>query len=268
MKKFLSTIILIAAIICFCWSAFSLGRYAWQTWVTQKNVNDLASEINDTPLLIDEADPNTDETINAADQAALDAEAMMAKYSNLYNRNQDFIGWLSIEGTNINYPVMYTPYDPQHYLRRNFDGDYDIGGMLFADYRCSFDPASTDIIIYGHHMKNGTMFGPLMDFKDVDYLQAHSTVTFDTLYRPGTYRIFASSLSAAYDDTSDEFKYYNFITADSEEELAEYLNNIKALSLYYDEDNAPVFGDEILTLSTCDYTQDDGRFAVLAKRIR
>lgn len=261
MKKFLSTIILIAAIICFCWSAFSLGRYALQSWMTQKNLNDLAGEINNTPLLIDEAGDTEAEEISESEQ-------MMAKYGNLYARNQDFIGWLSIEGTKINYPVMYTPYDPQHYLRRNFDGDYDIGGMLFADYRCSFDPDSTDIIIYGHHMKNGTMFGPLMDFKDSDYLKEHSTVTFDTIYRPGTYQIFASFLSAAYDDASDEFKYYDFINAESEEELTEYLNNIKALSLYYNEDNAPVFGDEIITLSTCDYTQDDGRFAVLAKRIR
>lgn len=261
MKKFLSTIIFLASIICFCWSAFSLGRYAWQSWTTQKNLNDLAQEISTPPLLIDEAGDTETEEISESEQ-------MMEKYGNLYERNHDFVGWLSIEGTKINYPVMYTPKDPQHYLRRNFDGDYDIGGMLFADYRCSFDPDSTDIIIYGHHMKNGTMFGPLMDFKDSDYLKEHSTITFDTIYRPGTYQIFASFLSAAYDDASDEFKYYNFINADSEEELTEYLDNIKALSLYYDEDNAPVFGDKIITLSTCDYTQENGRFAVLAKRIR
>lgn len=261
MKKFLSTIIFLAAIICFCWSAFSLGRYAWQSWTTQKNLNDLAQEINTPPLLIDEAGDTETGEISESEQ-------MMEKYGNLYDRNHDFVGWLSIEGTKINYPVMYTPYDPQHYLRRNFDGDYDIGGMLFADYRCSFDPDSTDIIIYGHHMKNGTMFGPLMDFKDSDYLKEHSTITFDTIYRPGTFEIFATFLAADYGSDSDAFQYYNFINAESEEELTEYLDNIKALSLYYDEDNAPVFGDEIITLSTCDYTQKNGRFAVLAKRIR
>lgn len=258
-------ILLLAAVICFCWSAFHLGRYAWQTWTTQKNLNALSQEINTDAVRVSVPDENE---LSSEEQAAIESEQMMNKYGTLYEQNPDFIGWLSIEGTKINYPVMHTPDNPQYYLRKNFNGDYDIGGMLFADYRCSFDPASTDIIIYGHHMNNGTMFGPLMDFKETDYLESHRTITFDTLYRPGTYQIFAAFLSAAYDDDSDAFKYYDFIQAGSEEEFQEYLDNIKALSLYYDEANAPVFGDEFITLSTCDYTQEDGRFAVLAKRIR
>lgn len=264
MKKFLSTIILIAAIICFCYSAFSLGRYALQTLTTVKNLDKLSQEINDDTINIQ----TPDETgLSEEDAKAAEAERMMAKYGSLYEKNQDFIGWLSIEDTNINYPVMYTPKDPQHYLRKNFDGDYDIGGMLFVDYRCTFDPSSTDTIIYGHHMNNGTMFGPLMDFQDIDYLKEHTTVTFDTIYRGGTYKIFAAFQAAAYDDDSNTFKYYDFINAETEEDLNNYLDNIKALSLYYDEDNAPVFGDEIITMSTCDYYTTDGRFAVLAKRI-
>ena len=117
-------------------------------------------------------------------------------------------------------------------------------------------------------MKNGTMFGPLMDFQDNDYLKEHSIVTFDTVYRPGTYKIFASFQSKAYDPDSEEFKYYDFINAETAYDFEEYLNNIKNLSLYYDEENAPSFGDEIITLSTCDYYTTDGRFAVLAKRIK
>lgn len=263
MKKFLSTILLIAAIICFCYSAFSLGRYALQTLTTQKNLDNLSQQINHNVTVQEAGETYADEE----EAQAAEADRMMAKYGNLYEQNQDFIGWLSIEGTKINYPVMYTPADPQHYLRRNFDGDYDIAGMLFADYRCSFNPNSTDIIIYGHHMNNGTMFGPLMDFQNTDYLKEHTTVTFDTIYSAGTYEIFAAFQAAAYDDDSDAFKYYDFINADTEDELNDYLDNIKALSLYYDEDNAPVFGDEIITLSTCDYYTEDGRFAVLAKRI-
>jgi sortase B len=256
----LITIILIAALACFGYSAYSLGHYAWESWKTQKNIDKLALEINtDADADIDaDADEPTDEEL---------AAMMMSKYGSLYEKNNDFIGWLTVEDTNINNPVMYTPDDPQHYLRKNFDGDYDIGGMLFIDYRCTVNPASTNIIIYGHHMKNGTMFGPLMDFQDADYLKEHSTITFDTLYRPGTYKIFASFQSAAYDDDSDVFRYYDFINANTKEELNAFLENIKALSLYYDEDNAPVFGDQILTLSTCDYYTTNGRYAVLAKRI-
>ena len=101
-----------------------------------------------------------------------------------------------------------------------------------------------------------------------DYLKKHTTITFDTMYRPGTYKIFASFQSKAYDPDSEEFKYYDFINAETSYDFEEYLNNIKNLSLYYDEENAPSFGDEIITLSTCDYYTTDGRFAVLAKRIK
>ena len=90
------------------------------------------------------------------------------------------------------------------------------------------------------------MFGPLMDFQDNDYLKEHSIVTFDTMYRPGTYKIFASFLSKAFDPDSEEFKYYDFINAETAYDFEEYLNNIKNLSLYYDEENAPSFGDEKL----------------------
>lgn len=263
MKRIIGTIILIIAIICFGWSAFSLGKYAYQTWTTQKNLDSLAGKVKTDNIKI----PDTASEDETEDPVA-ESEAMMEKYGELYNENKDFIGWLSVEGTKINYPVMYTPDDPEHYLRKNFDGNYDIGGMLFVDARCTFNPSSTDTIIYGHHMNNGTMFGPLMDFQDNDYLKEHTTVTFDTMYRPGTYKIFASFQSKAYDADSDEFKYYDFINAETAYDFQEYLKNIKALSLYYDEENAPSFGDEIITLSTCDYYTTDGRFAVLAKRIK
>ena len=264
MKRVLGTIILIIAIICFGWSAFSLGKYAWQTWTTQKNLDNLADKVNNDTISI----PDTDKESGESEDPVSESEAMMEKYGELYKENKDFIGWLSVEGTKINYPVMYTPNDPEYYLRKNFDGDYDIGGMLFVDARCTFNPTSTDTIIYGHHMNNGTMFGPLMDFQDNDYLKKHSIVTFDTMYRPGTYKIFASFQSKAYDPDSEEFKYYDFINAETAYDFEEYLNNIKNLSLYYDEENAPSFGDEIITLSTCDYYTTDGRFAVLAKRIK
>ena len=135
MKRVIGTIILIIAIVCFGWSAFSLGKYAWQAHTTQKNIDQLAEKINtdtDASSATDEEDP------------VAESEAMMEKYGDLYNENHDFIGWLSIEGTNINNPVMYTPDDPEHYLRKNFNGDYDIGGMLFVDSR--FQP-----IQHRHH---------------------------------------------------------------------------------------------------------------------
>ena len=92
--------------------------------------------------------------------------------------NGDCIGWLSIDGTNISYPVMHTPSDPQKYLRRNFYGKYSQSGVPFLDGRC--DLQSTNLIIYGHNMKNGTMFSDLKKYVDRDFLNAHRTVKFET----------------------------------------------------------------------------------------
>lgn len=92
--------------------------------------------------------------------------------------NGDCIGWLSIDGTNISYPVMHTPSDPQKYLRRNFYGKYSQSGVPFLDGRC--DIQSTNLIIYGHNMKNGTMFADLKKYVDKDFLSAHRTVKFET----------------------------------------------------------------------------------------
>lgn len=262
MKRVIITIIFIAALICFGYSAFSLGKYAWQTHVTKENISILSGMVNKeagtSAAEGEDADPRTD------------AEKMMDKYGELYKSNPDFMGWLTVPGTAIDNPVMYTPDDGQHYLRKNFNGDYDIAGMIFIDERCKLDPAdhvSTDIIIYGHRMKNDTMFGPLKYYKEKDFCKENNIVYFDTMYRPGTYVIFAAFLGKAYTYETDAFQYYNFIEAPTEVELNDYLTNIKAIAHYYDEENAPVFGDEIITLSTCDYYTNDGRLALLAKRI-
>lgn len=96
----------------------------------------------------------------------------------LIAENADCIGWLSIDGTNISYPVMHTPSEPQKYLRRNFYGRYSQSGVPFLDGRC--DIQSTNLIIYGHNMRNGTMFSNLKKYVDREFLNAHRTVKFET----------------------------------------------------------------------------------------
>lgn len=96
----------------------------------------------------------------------------------LIAENADCIGWLSIDGTNISYPVMHTPSDPQKYLRRNFYGKYSQSGVPFLDGRCNLQ--NTNLIIYGHNMRNGTMFSNLKKYVDRDFLNAHRTVKFET----------------------------------------------------------------------------------------
>ncbi len=260
--RILSTIILIIALCGLGYSGYHLAKYAWQTWQTNKTRDQVAGLIS-----------GQDETaIEDSDEAM--RKAMMKKYGKLYKQNKDFIGWLKVENTGIDNPVMFTPDDGlngQFYLRKNFYKNYDIAGTMFVDYRNVLDPAkgvSTNTIIYGHRMKNDTMFGPLKHYKDSAYAKEHDDIQFDTLYRPGRYKMFAVILSEAKTVVSeDEFVYYDFIDADSEKEFDKDIASIKAESIYYDDKNAPSYGDELLTLSTCDYYKENGRLALIAKRV-
>lgn len=119
-------------------------------------------------------------TVTAAQTESEPAEQSAAERNiqALITENADCIGWLFIDGTNISYPVMYTPSEPQKYLRRNFYGKYSQSGVPFLDGRC--DIQSTNIIIYGHNMRNGTMFSDLKNYVDIDFLNAHRTVKFET----------------------------------------------------------------------------------------
>lgn len=129
----------------------------------------------------------------------------------LIAKNADCIGWLSIDGTNISYPVMHTPSDPQKYLRRNFYGKYSQSGVPFLDGRC--DLQSTNLIIYGHNMKNGTMFSDLKRYVDRDFLNAHRTVKFETTDGVQTFIV----TEALKTNTSDAW--YNRITAEDGRQL-------------------------------------------------
>lgn len=124
----------------------------------------------------------------------------------LIAENADCIGWLSIDGTNISYPVMHTPSDPQKYLRRNFYGKYSQSGVPFLDGRC--DLQSTNLIIYGHNMKNGTMFSDLKRYVDREFLNAHRTVKFETVDGIRYYTV----TDVLKTNTSDAW--YNRITAE------------------------------------------------------
>ena len=119
-------------------------------------------------------------TVTAAQTESEQAEQPAAERNiqALITENADCIGWLSIDGTSISYPVMYTPSEPQKYLRRSFYGQYSQSGVPFLDGRC--DLQSSNLIIYGHNMKNGTMFSDLKRYVGRDFLNAHRTVKFET----------------------------------------------------------------------------------------
>ena len=179
--------------------------------------------------------------------------------------NKDFVGVLSIPDTIINYPVMYTEGE-DYYLRRSFDKKQSDAGTLFIDKHNNIDPIDDNIIIYGHNMKNGTMFHELLNYKKENYYKEHKYIYFNKVDDSEKYEIISVFYSKVYYETDNVFKYYKFYNASNEEELNDYVKNIKKLSLYNTNVNAKL-GDKFITLSTCEYSQENGRFVVVAKKV-
>lgn len=181
----------------------------------------------------------------------------------LHRENPDCIGWIKIEGTVIDYPVMYHPSEENYYLHRDFYGEYSANGCLFLSELC--EPEMSDnLIIYGHHMNSGKMFAELDQYKDRTFYLEHPLVSYNTLQGSETYQIFAVFCTPVY--TGNDFPYYTFTKA---EDAADYQGYIKAVKdrSFYDTGISAVSGDKLLTLSTCEYSQRNGRVVVVAKKI-
>ena len=122
------------------------------------------------------------------------------------------------------------------------------------------------MIIYGHNMKSGTMFHDLMKFEDEVFYNAHKYINFDTIYENGTYEVIAAFRTKIYPEDSQVFKYYNYESINSSEDFDTYITNIKSLTPYTIDVDAK-YGDTVITLSTCAYHTEEGRFVVVAKKI-
>lgn len=204
---------------------------------------------------------------------------MLPEYKSLYEQNEDFAGWLKIEDTLIDYPVMQCLEDENYYLNRDFykednkngslilDNDSNAGvGIAEQEYANGSKP-STNLIIHGHTMKSGEMFGNLKMYEDEEYGLSHKIICFDSLYEKREYELIAAFYSQVYYQSQDVFKFYKFFQADTQEEFDDWYNNIKELSLY-DTGVTAELGDEFITLSCCAYHVEDGRFVVVGKRIK
>ena len=184
------------------------------------------------------------------------------KYATVYEQNTDFVGWICIDGTNVNYPVMQSA-ETDYYLKRAFDKSYSAYGTPYAQENCDLDQ-SDNIIIYGHHMKDGSMFANLCEYASEDFYQEHNIIHFDTLESYGEYEIVAVFKTIVYSE--EGFKYYHFVNAECAEDFDAFISQCKALALY-DTGVTAEHGDKLLTLSTCEYSRNNSRMVVVAKRI-
>lgn len=190
---------------------------------------------------------------------------IMVKYASLYEMNNDLVGWVKIENTRVNYPVMQTKEDEEFYLKRNFKRQETKSGTPFLSANSNIDTENNQEIIFGHNMRNDTMFGDLLSYKDKEFFKENQIVTFDTLYKERHYEIFAVfSMDIA--ENNNHFEFYNHTEFNSEKAFNAFMSEISNLS-WYNIENPPVYGDSILTLITCDSLLNTKRFVVMAKLI-
>lgn len=274
MKKWMINLLIGVFAAVFLVSGFFLLRYYIGIWENQKTYRDLASlvdrshtdptketgapaeeETEDTgPQLVQVQDPETGEMVE-----------VLADYAELYLINNDLVGWISIADTNINYPVVQDPENKDYYLYRDFYKNWNKSGCLYAREVCNVAGPSDNITIYGHNTNGGgVMFHDLNGYTQKSFWEAHQYIRFDTLTEYHTYQIIAVFKTSA--NLGDGFSYYAFVDAETEAEFDEYVKTCKDLS-FYDTGLSASYGDKLITLSTCEYTLDNGRLVVVAKRI-
>ena len=193
-------------------------------------------------------------------------KSFLSDYQALYLQNNDMVGWIKIEDTKINYPVMQSKDNPNFYLKHGFDKAYTDYGCPYIQENCDVDIPSDNLIIYGHNMKDGSMFSGLMKYTDKSFWESHKTISFDTLTEKCDYEIIAAFKTVVYTDSPESFKYYQFINADTGDEFNAYITKCKELALY-DTGVTAEYGDKLITLSTCEYSRNNGRMVVVAKKI-
>ena len=190
----------------------------------------------------------------------------MLQVQSLKTENPDIVGWLEIKGTNVSYPVLQGT-DNEFYMTHNYKKEKSKNGSIFLSKDYDWNIPSTNLLIYGHNMQNGTMFEELLKYADYNFYVQHPIINFTTVDEDAEYEIISVFKSRVYYKSEQNvFRYYYFINAETEDEYNEFVSNAKNSSLYNIDANA-TYGDQLITLSTCSYHVKDGRFAVVGRKI-
>lgn len=248
-NKFKKLLLLLLVIIFI----FSIGYMFYYIYNNNKNKKDSTDILNEVKI---------DST-----QVTEEKSEKMLKLEELQKENNEIIGWLEIEGTNINYPVLQGT-DNEFYMKNNYKKEKSKDGSIFLDKSYNWDIPSSNLLLYGHNNKNGIMFQDLLKYKNEDFYKEHTKIKFTTNKEDNVYEIISVFYSRVYyKSEKNVFRYYYFVNANNEQEYNDFVNNAKKSSIYDTGVNAN-YGDQLLTLSTCEYSQEDGRFVVVAKKLK
>lgn len=271
-------IIGICLIIVFSVSAIVSGRLFWKEYrdakASEETFSSLAGLVQDTEQNGGEdgstgdgtdttgiGTPDSDAVLSDEEMVAEEAAKAYEKYGALYEQNNDFVGWIQIDGTNINYPVMQTPDNPDYYLKHSFENTWSDYGVPYLDEACVIGQ-SNNLVIYGHHMSNGSMFCDLELYSDPAFCMDHPVIRFDTLSSFGEYEVIAVF---RYNTNQETFRYDREVNMD-ETRFSWFMEQVHARELFSTGKDAS-FGDQMLTLSTCEYTYKNGRLVVVARKV-
>lgn len=199
-----------------------------------------------------------DGTDNLGEKGEAAEKTLLPEYEALAKENPDLVGWVRIEGTRIDYPVMAVQEEPEYYLHRDFYGGDSFSGTPFIGNGALY-PRSRNVIVYGHHMKNGGMFADLLKYQNKEQWERYPVICFDTLYSHQRYEIFAAFFTTDGEYEAGDFRFYGFIN-EGEEEYGNYIREIKERTLY--ETGVTPARESLLLLVTCSYSEEDERFVV------
>ncbi len=255
-KKYIIILLLLIVILAIS-SFFIIKEFA-----ENKKETDIYDELQE--IVIEE---NTDiDTTNVDTEIEKSKGESSNKYNleNIAKINSDVVGWIKIENTNIDYPVMQ---NGDYYLHRNIYKNYSSHGTPYLAEYCNIQ-YSDNLIIYGHHMNDNSMFAQLDNYKKHSFYENHKYIKFYSYYNgktiEKTYEVAIAFKTVVYSDKG--FKYYNYTNFSDVQELNDFIENCRKLEFY----NTGIdinYGDKLITLSTCEYSQKDGRIVVVAKQI-
>ena len=272
-RKILSAVLIAAAAICLIAAIALTAQRFTDTMQTRNTMDELRTsteplppESSSKPEESPSPSPVPESTPEPVETPTPTPSPVVNPYLDSFLANDDMAAWLQIPETDIDYPVMWTPRDEEYYLRRGFDGARNQNGCLILDTDSCLDPLTTNLIIHGHNMRSGTMFGTLEDYEDEAYCQEHNRILLYTEDCQRNYEVVAVFRSQVFKKSDTVFKFYKFFQADTQEEFDDFYENIKALSLY-DTGVTAEFGDCFITLTTCSNHVEQGRFVVVAKEI-
>ena len=255
-----SSVIAVLAVACLFFISM-FGRQYADAKNSQDSFDSLAELVQHELTVHVDSEKELPDSCETAEESLSEAELAQMKNGAVYERNKDFVGWISIDGTSINYPVMQTPNLPNFYLKHAFDKSRSDYGVPYLDENC-IPGESCNLIIYGHNMSNGSMFSDLDGYTEKDFFVNHQFIDFCTLSSIGKYQVVAVF---RIDADKDTFRYNEYVNM-NESEFEAFMNEIRSRQLY-DTGVEVSYGDELLTLSTCEYSFDNGRLVIVAKKV-